>query len=73
MEGQLIPDHHYIEIKEDYSNLEERLDYFIKHPEEAMAINRNAKRYVAQFQDQENETLLSLLVLEKYFKYTGQL
>ena len=73
MEGQLIPDHHYIEIKEDYSNLEERLDYFTKHPQEAMAINRNAKQYVTQFQDKENEILLSLLVLEKYFKYTGQL
>ena len=73
MEGQLIPDYHYIEIKADYSNLEERLKHFIKHPEEAIAINRNAKRYVALFQNKENEKLLSLLVLEKYFKCTDQL
>ena len=29
MEGLLIPDHHFVEIKRDYSDLEEKLNYYI--------------------------------------------
>ncbi len=29
MEGRLIPDYHYIAIRDDYSDLEERLQYYI--------------------------------------------
>lgn len=35
MEGKLIPNYHYIEIKPDFTDLEERLKYYIEHPEEA--------------------------------------
>ena len=35
MEGKLRPDYHYIEVKEDFSDLEEKLNYYIAHPEEA--------------------------------------
>ena len=35
MEGKLIPNYHYIEIKPDYSDLPEKLQYYIDHPEEA--------------------------------------
>ena len=31
MEGKLIPNHHYILIKDDYSDLEEKLNYYEKH------------------------------------------
>lgn len=33
MEGTLIPDYHYIEVKDDFSDLEEKLNYYIAHPE----------------------------------------
>ena len=72
MEGRLIPDFHYILIKDDYSDLEERLSYFINHPEEAQSIVNNAHQYIKQFSNQEQEDLISLLVLEKYFYYTSQ-
>lgn len=72
MEGRLIPDYHYIEIKPDYSDLIERLDYFASRPEEAEAIIRNANEYVRQFFDPEREKLISLSVLDKYFRMTGQ-
>lgn len=72
MEGRLIPDYHYIEIKPDYSDLIDRLEYFIAHPEEAEVISRNANEYVAQFLDPEREKLISLMVLDKYFRMTGQ-
>ena len=73
MEGRLIPDYHYIEIKPDYSDLEERLAYFSAHPEKAEEIISHAHEYIAQFADKKREKLISLLVLRKYFRCTGQL
>lgn len=70
MEGRLIPDYHYIEIKSDYSDLEERLRYYIEYPEKAEAIIAHAHEYIAQFLDLSRERLISLLVLQKYFACT---
>lgn len=73
MEGRLIPDYHYIEIKSDFSDLEERLRYYIAHPDEAEAIVAHAHEYIAQFRDARREKLISLLVLRRYFACTGQI
>lgn len=72
MEGRLIPNYHYIAIRPDFSDLEERLRYYLAHPEEAETIIQHAHEYVRQFWDKEREDIISLLVLEKYFKQTGQ-
>lgn len=71
MEGKLIPNYHYIEIKSDYSDLKERLAYYIDHPEEAEAIIRHAHEYVDQFRDRKREHLIYYLVLKKYFDITN--
>ena len=73
MEGTLIPNHHFIEIKDDYSDLEERIKYFLKHPAEAKKIIKNAHAHVEQFQSKRKEKLISLLVMEKYFVQTVQM
>lgn len=73
MEQSLIPDYHYIEIKEDYSNLEEKLNYYIEHPDKCLEIIKNANAYIEQFKNKKREKLIALLVLEKYFVKTGQL
>ncbi|RFZ83185.1 lipopolysaccharide biosynthesis protein [Mucilaginibacter terrenus] len=72
MEGRLIPDHHYILIKDDYSDLDEKLTYYLARPQAALNIIGNAKSFVKQFLDKEQEDIISLLVLDKYFQYTGQ-
>ena len=72
MEGTLIPNYHYIEIKEDFSDLKEKLQYYIDHPKEANAIIRHAHEYIEQFKDCKREKLISLLVLDKYFRMTQQ-
>jgi len=72
MEGTLVPNYHYVLIKDDYSDLEERLTYYIEHPEEAIEIARNANEYVNQFRNKKREDVISLLVLDKYFRETGQ-
>jgi hypothetical protein len=71
MEGTLIPNYHYIEVREDFEDLEERLQYYIEHPNEAAAIIHHAHEYVRQFQDAEREKLISLLVLKRYFEVTN--
>ncbi|MFA6335246.1 MAG: glycosyl transferase family 90 [Bacteroidales bacterium] len=72
MEDHLIPDYHYVEIKPDYSNLEERLNYYIDHSDEAQVIINNAHKYVSQFQRKKIERIIGLMVVNKYFICTGQ-
>jgi len=72
MEGTLIPNHHYMLIKDDYTDLEERMNYYIEHTDEALQIIRNAHEYVDQFRNVKREDLISLLVLKKYFEKTCQ-
>lgn len=71
MEGTLIPNYHYIEVKPDFSDLEERLTYYIEHPDEAEAIIQHAHDYISQFRDEKREKLISFLVLKKYFDITN--
>lgn len=73
MEGTLIPDYHYVEVKDDFSDLEEKLHYYITHPEKAEEIIAHAHEYVAQFRDKKREELLQVMVMEHYFKTSGQL
>lgn len=72
MEGCLIPNYHYIEIREDFSDLIEKVNYYEQHPEQAKAIIKNANEYVKPFKDKKREKLLSILVLKRYFEKTGQ-
>ncbi|MBV7441456.1 lipopolysaccharide biosynthesis protein [Weeksellaceae bacterium TAE3-ERU29] len=67
MEGTLIAGVHYIEIKNDYSNLEEQLNYYINHPEKCLEIIKNANEYCKKFQNKIMEDYCSFRVLEKYF------
>lgn len=73
MEGKLIPDYHYIEIKPDYSDLIEKLEFYIANPEKAEAIIRHAHEYVDRFRDPDRELLIARLTAGRYFRLTGQL
>lgn len=71
MESTLVPDYHYVCISDDYSDLEERLRYYISHPDEACAIIEHNHEFVNQFRDTKRETVISLCVLQRYFKMTN--
>jgi hypothetical protein len=73
MQGVLIPDYHYVLLKDDYSDLPEKIDYYNRHTQEALDIISNAHNHVAQFFDHKREKLISLLVLKKYFELSGQM
>ena len=68
MEGTLIPDVHFICIKDDYSDLEEKLNYYIENTDKALEIIKNANDYVKQFFCNKTEKNITLGVLEKYFE-----
>ena len=72
MEGTLIPDYHYVAIKPDYSDLEEKLNYYIQHPEKAEEIIQHAHDYIKPYRNNRLNKLISLLVIDKYFEKTGQ-
>ena len=72
MEGKLEAGVHYVEVNDDFSNAEEKINYYSKHTEEALHIIKNANAYVDQFKDSKREKLISLLVLDKYFSLSGQ-
>ena len=73
MEGTLKPGYHYIEIRPDFSDLEERITWYNSHPEEAKLIIGHAHDYVAQFRDNRRERLIALGVMDKYLRMTNPL
>lgn len=73
MEGTLVANHHYVLLKDDYSDLEEKVKYYSKHTTEAKKIVVNANKHVEQFKNTKREKIISLLVLQKYFKNSGQI
>lgn len=73
MEGTLIPNHHYVLLKDDYSDLEEKVLYYTSNIDASLQIIENAHRYIEEFKNQKNEDMISLLVLKKYFEQSQQL
>ena len=73
MEGTLLPHVHYIPVKNDFSDLEEQLSYYLEHKTKAMEIISNANAYVQKFRNPQLEKALCFLVMDKYFSKSGQL
>lgn len=67
MEGRLIPNYHYVLLKDDYSDLEEKIAYYSTHIDESKEIIKNAHKYIEQFKNKKRENIISLAVLDKYF------
>jgi len=72
MEGTLIAGTHYVEVKNDFSDLVEKVYYYSKNTQEAETIIKNAKEYTQQFLNKDFEDLLCLKVLEKYVEHSNQ-
>ena len=73
MESTLLPNVHYCEIAEDYSDVEEKFRFFCANPKAAQEIIHNAHRFCEQFYDTNAEEALNILVLRKYFYLSGQI
>ncbi len=73
MEGRLIPGVHYVLLADDYSDLDEKINYYLEHQQEALEITRQANDYCEQFKNSRRERLISLLVMKHYFELSGQM
>ena len=72
MEGKLIENYHYVLIKDDYSDLEEKMEFYSTNETESEKIVRNAQHWVQQFQDKKLEKTLSILTIHNYLQNTKQ-
>ena len=68
MEDKLISGTHYIEIKSDYSDLEEKYKWCLNNLEKCKIIAENGKKYIEQFLNQENEIKITNKIIEIYCK-----
>ena len=67
MEGELVPGEHYVQLADDFSDLEEKIEYYSAHTSEAQDIVANAQAYCRTFQDLGREEEIGILVAAKYF------
>lgn len=67
MHSRMEPDVHYIRVRDDYSDAEEKIRYYNAHPDEAKRIAEASRRWALQFADSRREKIISYLVLLKYF------
>ena len=68
MEDKLISGTHYIEIKNDYSDLEEKYKWCLNNLEECKKIAEAGRNYIEQFLNQENEKKITNKIIEIYCK-----
>ena len=73
MEGEVSSNINYVQLKDDYSDRLEKMDYYTTHEDEALMIIKNAQNWVARFLDEKLEKIISLKVLDAYFKSTKQI
>ncbi len=71
MEGLLKPNEHFVLV--DNENLEQKVEYYLTHLNEAKEIIENAHTHIEQFLDQKKEFHIGILVLAKYFHTSKQL
>ena len=71
-EGLLKANFHYVEIAEDFSDIEEKFHYYEAHPEEAKAIIHNSQTYVRAQQNITEQYALGRQVMRKYARYSSQ-
>lgn len=72
MEGTLQAGVHYVELRDDFADLDDKIAYYEAHPAEAKAIVAAANAYTLPFRNEADELIISLLVMQKYLELTGQ-
>ena len=68
METTLVPNYHYILLKDDFSDLEEKLNWCNTNQDKCKEIVKNANSFMKQFSNKENEQKIEEEVIKRYFK-----
>lgn len=66
MEDKLVPGVHYILLKDDFSDLEEKYEWALNNLEKCKKIAENATTYMKQFLDEENENKIQIEMIKRY-------
>ena len=66
MESLLQPWVHYVPLRPDFADLQERVEWCENHLSACTKISENARRYMAQFMDEEREKKLENEVLRHH-------
>jgi len=73
METTLIPNKHYILLNDDFSDLQEKLEWCNNNQDKCIEIIKNANEFMKQFSDKKMEENLEIQVLNTYFRLKNQL
>ncbi len=68
METTLEPNYHYVLLKDDFSDLEEKLNWCNNNQQKCIDIVKNANKFMSQFSNNDNELKLEIDVINNYFK-----
>ena len=72
MESELIPNYHYILLKDDFSDLRSKYWWCRKNTEKCKEIIKNANNFMKRFSNNEKEEEIEKKVINEYFKrYEG--
>jgi hypothetical protein len=66
MEDRLIPYVHYIELKDDFSDLEEKIQWCETHQQECKQIVNNSNAFMSQFYFEKGERYIESQVIKRY-------
>ena len=69
-ESFLVAGQHYIEVKPDFSDVQEVVDYYLRNSKLAAEINKESKEYAANFRNRKRMFELARVVADRYFDLT---
>jgi hypothetical protein len=67
METKLVPNVHYILIKDDFSDLEQKVQWCNKNQQKCKEIIKNANNFMKQFKNDDFEKNLETKIMKYYF------
>jgi hypothetical protein len=67
METTLVPDYHYVLLKDDFSDLLEKIEWCNNNQNKCIEIIKNANNFMSQFADNKTEMEIESTVLKQYF------
>ena len=67
-ESRLRPGVHYVELNNDFSNLEKQYTWALAHEQECLQIVKNANEYMKQFRNPKHQERLSKKVFQDYVR-----
>jgi Glycosyl transferase family 90 len=71
-EGLLKPFVHYVELRDDFSDVREKFEHYMSHPDEAKKIISNAQSYARLFLSEAHRYAVAKKVVSKYLILSNQ-